>query len=68
MRFVAHRALCARLGDARFVPFCSLVYEIELPPKRKKVLLCKFGKKRAWLVLVAIHNVYWSSEGTALMK
>ncbi|SRR5207247_6546781 len=24
MRFVAHRALFARLGDARFVPFCSL--------------------------------------------
>ena len=23
MHFVAHWALCARLGDARFVPFCS---------------------------------------------
>ena len=39
--FVAHWALCARLGDARFLSFCPLVFVIVrgFPPALLSVLL-----------------------------
>ena len=56
MLFVDHRALFARLGDARFVPICSLISTIV-----RGILSVLLSAFSSWLLVCVVFGLQMAS-------